>query len=88
LRVRKQLKGSNWFLDKDLTPNKLEERRKEWEKVKEARQHGKWAILWNKQTKVDIFWNVAKKYGELTLVTHENIKVVIWSCQGYPWRRG
>lgn len=43
LRNKRFLKGTQIYLDEDLTITQQEERRKEWEKVKTARSEGKWA---------------------------------------------
>ena len=46
------LKGTHIYLDEDLTPEQQDERRKEWEKVKSARDAGKWVWLKNGKSQV------------------------------------
>jgi hypothetical protein len=52
LRNKKLLKGTQIYLDKDLTITQQEERHKEWEKVKAARNEGKWASLQNGKAQI------------------------------------
>ena len=49
---RKFLRGTHIYLDDDLTIIQKEERRKEWEKVKTARENGKWARLQNGKAQI------------------------------------
>ena len=44
---RKFHRGTQIYLDDDLTVTQQEEWRKEWEKVKTERENGKWAWLQN-----------------------------------------
>lgn len=52
LRNKKFLKGTQIYLDEDLTIEQQEERCKEWERVKATRNKGKWAWLQNGKAQV------------------------------------
>ena len=55
LRKKKLLKGSQLFLDEDLTGKQQEERREEVEKVRAARNEGKRAWLYNGKAIIAVF---------------------------------
>jgi hypothetical protein len=61
LRSKGKLKGMKRSIGRDHTPLQQEERRKEWEKIKEARQSGNWTILWNRRAKIDEFKGTTRK---------------------------
>ena len=48
------LRGTRIFLDEDLTFAQQEQQRKEREKVKSARNEGKWAWLVNGKAQIDV----------------------------------
>eukprot|EP00249_Psilotum_nudum_P011352 c23120_g2_i1 orf=1058-1534(+) len=47
LRKRAALKGTSMFIEEDLTPQQQQERRQLVIQMKQARQEGKWAVIWN-----------------------------------------
>lgn len=55
VRKNKLLKGSHFFLDEDLTSKQQEERTKEVEKIREARNKGKRACLYNGKAIIAMF---------------------------------
>ncbi|KAH9323344.1 hypothetical protein KI387_017983 [Taxus chinensis] len=52
LKSRGLLRGTHIYLDEDLTFAQQEDRKKEWEKVKKAREAGKWAQLRNGKAQI------------------------------------
>lgn len=85
LKNRRLLRGSQFYLDKDLTFVQQEEQRKEWDKVKTTRNEGKWAWLKNGKAHIrECFLNKKQEIG----APWDCLSVVSWNCRGYPWRRG
>ena len=82
---RKFLRGPHIYLDDDLTITQQEERRKEWKKVKTARENGKWARLQNGKAQIsDRITHNKQELGH----TQEHLTIFSWNYRGYPWRRG
>ncbi|KAH9300033.1 hypothetical protein KI387_011616 [Taxus chinensis] len=52
LKNRGLLRGTHIYLDEDLTFAQQEDRRKEWEKVRKAREAGKWAQMRNGKAQI------------------------------------
>lgn len=52
LKNRGLLRGTHIYLDEDLTFEQQEEQRKEWEKVKKAKNEAKWTWLKNEKAQI------------------------------------
>ena len=79
LKNRGLLKGTHIYLHEDLTLAQQEERRREWEEVRLAREVGKWA--WLKNGKAQVTDRLKhKKYG--FGAPCEYLNMVSWNCRG------